>query len=59
MRYAYLGGPWYWKAPVFALAGGSFAYHAVVDHNHRLWLVSFIAWSGFVWMVVARDRTGR
>jgi hypothetical protein len=54
VHHAYWGGPWYWRAPVLALGGVAFAYHAVVDHNNWLWLVSLVAWAGFVWMVVKR-----
>ena len=48
------GGPWYWKAIFFAFAGCATTYNAVTDGDRGWWLLSLLAWSGFVWMVVGR-----
>jgi len=50
------GGPWYWKATFFAVVGCATVYNAVTSGDGRWWLLSLGAWSGFVWMVVGRDR---
>lgn len=47
------GGPWYWHAIFFAFAGCGTTYNAVTNGG-GWWLLSLVAWFGFVWMVVGR-----